>query len=62
MEKQDFHVSDEIQKVRFSICKKCPDLMEDLRCKHCGCPMETKTTLDWFGCPIGKWTAEKELT
>jgi hypothetical protein len=35
--------------------------MEDLRCKHCGCPMETKTTLDWFGCPIGKWAAEKEL-
>jgi hypothetical protein len=58
MEKQSFHVSDEIQEKRFNICKSCPDLLADLTCSHCKCPMETKTTLDWFGCPIGKWSAE----
>jgi hypothetical protein len=58
MEKQSFHVSDEIQEKRFNICKSCPDLLSDLTCSHCKCPMETKTTLDWFGCPIGKWPAE----
>lgn len=59
MNKESFHVSDEIQEKRFKICKSCPDLMQDLRCKHCGCLMEIKTTLDWFGCPMGKWPAEK---
>lgn len=49
-------VSDEIQKERFDICLKCPELIQlTKQCKKCGCIMSAKTKLEKATCPIGKW-------
>jgi hypothetical protein len=61
VEDKSFYVSEIVRKDRISICMSCPDLLEKIKCKHCGCNMEIKTRLDWFGCPIGKWPAEKDI-
>lgn len=57
-EKQPWEVPDEIFNKRISICNSCLNLDENRRCASCGCPMDIKAKLDWFKCPIGKWSEE----
>ena len=45
----------ELQSVRMSICKQCPELTIINRCSRCGCFMTLKTTLTGAQCPLGKW-------
>jgi hypothetical protein len=50
-------VPDEIKKSRMSICKSCPHFSStDVRCKHCGCYLESKTALRASKCPVDKWS------
>jgi len=50
-------VPDEVKKSRMSMCRSCPFFSKsDIRCKHCGCYLETKTSLKAAKCPINKWT------
>jgi hypothetical protein len=50
------HVSEEVAKQRFDICKSCPELVKlTHQCKKCGCFMSLKTKLEKAECPIGKW-------
>jgi len=49
-------VSEEDAKIRFDICKACPELLKlTSQCKKCGCFMKAKTQLENATCPIGKW-------
>lgn len=53
------HVSDEVQKKRMSVCKKCPFYIKVThQCKKCGCIMNLKTKLSDAYCPVGKWQQE----
>lgn len=48
--------SDELSDSRFSVCKKCPELIPIVnQCKQCGCFMSLKTTMKIAKCPLGKW-------
>lgn len=49
-------VSEEVQRERLSICKKCPKY-DDLqhRCKECGCNLGGKVKFALDSCPLGKW-------
>jgi hypothetical protein len=64
--KPEWWVSEDIYENRLSICEYCPDLQKqsDLikLCSNCGCEMNNKAWIDWFGCPKNKWKAEVELT
>lgn len=41
---------------RLSICNECPFFdSEKIKCKHCGCPLLSKTKWETSSCPIGKW-------
>jgi len=60
--KPDYWVLSEVYEKRLDSCNSCLNLDKETRdCKSCGCPMDSKAWLDWFGCPINKWKAEKEL-
>jgi hypothetical protein len=48
-------VTEEQQKQRLDICKKCEYLKKLDRCSKCGCVMSLKTKLKKAKCPIGKW-------
>lgn len=52
--------SEEVQKKRMEICKKC-DYYNPIstRCKSCGCFLVVKTKLAAVHCPEGYWLAEK---
>lgn len=55
-------VSDEIQKMRFDLCKSCEFLKQSTnQCTKCGCFMKLKTTLPNAECPIHKWGKEEVL-
>ena len=46
-----------VKKSRMDICKSCQYFSRsDTRCKHCGCYLESKTSLKASKCPINKWT------
>jgi hypothetical protein len=47
-------VSDEIYKLRLSICDGC-EFKDDLRCKLCGCFVKAKALLTTEVCPKEKW-------
>jgi len=50
-------VSDDVKQSRMRICKSCPHFSRsDVRCLHCGCYLEAKTSLKASKCPIDKWT------
>lgn len=50
-------VPDQIKKSRMDICTSCPHFSRsDVRCRHCGCYLETKTALRASKCPIDKWS------
>lgn len=49
-------VSDEVQRERLSVCKKCPKYDElQHRCKECGCPLGSKVKFALDSCPLKKW-------
>ena len=49
-------VSEEVQRERMEICKKCPRY-DDLqhRCKECGCHVGAKVRFALDSCPLNKW-------
>jgi len=48
--------TDEEQKRRMDICKACTYYSEeDVRCRHCGCFLQQKTSLTASKCPIDRW-------
>lgn len=49
-------VSEEVQRERLTICRKCPKY-DDLRhmCKECGCPLGNKVKFALDSCPLKKW-------
>jgi len=52
-------VSEEVQRERMEICKKCPNLDKKWKfCKICNCFMPLKTKLRWAECPeeTPRWT------
>jgi hypothetical protein len=50
-------VPDEIKKSRMDLCRTCSYFSRsDVRCKHCGCYLESKTGLRAAKCPIDKWS------
>jgi len=55
IDKQNY-ASEFIQKTRYDICLKCPELINITKqCKQCGCFMNLKTKLQDATCPIDKW-------
>ena len=41
---------------RLSLCRECPFFdSEKIKCKHCGCPLISKTKWETSSCPIGRW-------
>jgi hypothetical protein len=40
---------------RREICKACPLVTGDFKCRKCGCTLAIKINLDNFSCPLGKW-------
>lgn len=51
---------DEVIKARWDLCSSCEFLMDDERCKQCGCFMRVKHKMAVASCPIGKWDQYKE--
>lgn len=54
-------VSEQVQRERLEICKKCP-FYDDLqhRCKKCGCNLGVKVKFALDSCPINKWAESDE--
>tara|TARA_R100000458_G_scaffold40397_1_gene37912 strand:+ start:1640 stop:1945 length:306 start_codon:yes stop_codon:yes gene_type:complete len=44
-----------VKKERLRICQTCP--LGGIRCKACGCFIQTKASLQNSTCPLGKWSA-----
>lgn len=50
-------VSTEVKLSRMDICASCPHFdRAQIRCKECGCYLESKTAIKASKCPIDKWT------
>lgn len=50
-------VPDSVKVSRMNICSSCPHFSRsDIRCRHCGCYLESKTALRASKCPIDKWS------
>lgn len=46
----------EIEEARYSICEKCPELIEMTKqCRQCGCFMKIKAKIANATCPLNKW-------
>lgn len=51
------HVSEDVQKYRMDLCKRCPFYVRlTHQCTKCGCIMNIKTKLPHAECPIEKWS------
>jgi hypothetical protein len=49
-------VSNEIKEQRLTICRSCEYYdASQVRCKHCGCFLEHKTSFALDSCPIDRW-------
>jgi len=49
-------VPDGVKKSRMDICRSCQYFSRsDIRCRHCGCFLEPKTSLRASKCPVDKW-------
>lgn len=51
---EDYLVPEETFNNRFSICKNCINLKENV-CMLCGCHMDSKCWVKYAVCPEGKW-------
>jgi hypothetical protein len=50
-------VPDGVKKSRMDICRSCQYFSRsDVRCRHCGCYLEPKTSLRASKCPVNKWS------
>lgn len=55
--------SDEEQKRRMDICRKCAYYSEeDVRCRSCGCFLNQKTSLNASKCPLNYWDDSETVT
>lgn len=55
---KQFLVEEEVQKIRYDICQKCPELRKSTKqCKICHCFMPVKTRVLNAECPLGKWNS-----
>lgn len=54
-----FNKKQDVSNPRLDICSCCPDKKYLLGigyiCKHCGCVLKSKTTINDEKCPINKW-------
>lgn len=54
-----FNKNSTISNPRLQICIKCKDKKYIFKigyiCKHCGCVLKSKTTVQDEKCPVGKW-------
>ena len=48
------HASNELRDQRLFVCSACPALSEHT-CKHCGCFVRCRASLQDKRCPLGKW-------
>ena len=56
MQSEALFVSDEVKEQRLAICRTCSYYdPEQVRCKHCGCMLESKTKFALDSCPIDSW-------
>lgn len=54
-------VSDEVYNERTKICSECDHFdPEQNRCKECGCFIPAKAKMILDGCPLSKWTEDKD--
>lgn len=54
-------VSEEVRKQRMDICKSCDYYdAKQVRCRQCGCFLESKVRFAIDSCPLSKWTVSDE--
>ena len=53
--KNNMLYDEDVLKMRWDACSSCEFLMDNNRCKKCGCFMKVKHKLAMASCPIGKW-------
>ncbi len=51
-------VPDQIKSERMAHCNTCEFLFTPtMQCRKCGCFVKLKTSVSFFKCPVGKWSA-----
>lgn len=54
-------VTEEIREQRMDICRSCEFYdPKQIRCRHCGCFLESKVRFAIDSCPLQKWTVSDE--